>query len=265
MSGESGAERFTTRWHRSTYLLGYLLILGVGVRRFSALDSAAGIGLALAFLVVFTALYATERRLARRFRRYPRIYFIIQSAIVQAFGFFEIYMDTWAMLYVVLGLQAAAQLGKKEATVWWGLFAASIMGSLCFEFGILSGLGRGLAYVVIGVLLVSFDSLYAQREDAQAESLVLLDELKAAHIRLREQEDRQERLAALQQRSRMIGEMYDAVGQKVFAIQLMAETASAVLEKDRPQAYRQLDLLQVQTQEALGQMRHLIDRWRTGV
>jgi signal transduction histidine kinase len=263
MSGAPVSERFTTRWHRSTYILGYLLIFGVALRRINELDGAFSIGLALALLVSFAVLYASERALLQRFKMYPRVYFAVQMMIALLLGFFEIYIDTWAVLFIVLGLQVAVRCSRKEALVFWGLFIGLILGTLFFEFGVLSGLGRAMAYIVIGIFFISFDNQYAQREDAQAESQVLLEELQAAHQKLKEQATQAEQLAAIKERSRITQEIHDAVGQKVFAIQLMTETTCAWLEKDPPRAADQLDLLQEQTQAALGQMRQLISRWRS--
>lgn len=258
----SATERITTRWHLGTHLLGYLLIFGVGLRRINELEGAFSISLALALLGIFSALYASERWFFQRFKYYSRIYFAAQMLIVQILGFFEIYMDTWAVLYIILGLQAAVCCVRKEALVWWGLFIFSIFGTLFYEFGILSGMGRGMAYIVIGIFFISFDSLYAQRQDARAESQLLLEELRSAHVQLAEQAAKAEQLAALQERSRITQEIHDAVGQKVFAIQLMTETTCVLLERDWLRALSQLDLLQEQTQETLAQMRQLINRWR---
>lgn len=262
MSSAPVSERFTTRWHRSTYILGFLLIFGVAVRRINELDDALSIGLAVALISCFAALYASERWISRRFKMYPRLYLAVQMLLVQTLGFFEIHIDTWSVLYIVLGLQVANCCSRKEAAVWWGLFIGSILGTLFFEFGVLSGLGRGMAYIVIGVFFISFDSQYAQREDAQAESQVLLEELRAAHHKLQEQAAHTEQLAALNERGHITQEMHDAVGQKVFAIQLMTETTCVLLEKDPQRAIAQLGLLQEQTQAALSQMRQLINRWR---
>lgn len=264
MNRQVNADRFTARRHRSTYLLGYLLIFGTALRRINELDEAFSIALALVFIGCFTVLYATEHQLSQRFRRYPIFYFTIQMLLVQILGVFEIYMDTWAMLYIVLGFQVAVRCSRKAALIWWGLFIVSILGTLFYEFGFLSGLGRGMAYIVIGVFFISFDSLYAQREVAQEESRVLLEELQTAHAKLKEQALQTQQLAALQERSRITQEMHDAVGQKVFAIQLMAEATGALLEKDPARAAQQLHLMQEQTQAALGQMRQLISRWRFG-
>lgn len=262
MRSPTGVESFTSRWHRSTHLLGYVLIGGMALRRIRELEGAFSIGLALGLLGGFTVLYASQHFLSQRCRQYPRLYFLVQMLIVQILGIFEVYMDTWAVLYIVLGLQVAVSCSRTEAWAWWGLFTASILGTLFFEFGFLSGLGRGLAYIVIGIFFILFDNQYAQREEARAESQVLLDELRRAHQKLQEQAARAERLAALQERARLTQAIHDAVGQKVFAIQLLAEATGALLEKDPRRAVEQLDLLQEQTQAALGQMRQWIEHWR---
>lgn len=256
-------DHFTTRWHLGTHLLGYLLIFGVALRRVGELEGAFSVTLALALLACYTAFYAGERMLSQRFKKYYRLYFAVQMLLVQILGLFEVYIDTWAVLYIILGLQASVRCARKETLVWWSLFICSILGTQFYEFGILSGMGRGLAYIAIGVFFISFDSLYARREDARSESQVLLEELQYAHARLTEQASKAEQLAALQERIRITKEMHDAVGQKVFAIQLMTETTCILVEKDPARAYAQLDILQEQTQDTLGQMRQLISRWRT--
>ena len=177
---------------------------------------------------------------------------------------FQEYQDTWALLYIVLGFQVAVRCSRKEAMVWFGLFVTSLLVTLSVEFGLISGLGRALAYIVIGVLLISYDIQYAQHEDALAESQMLVAELQEAHQKLAEYAAQAEKLAAMQERNRMIQELYDSVGQKIFAIQLAAETTRLMLEKDPPRAAEQIDDLQVQTQSALGQMRQLIEQWRPG-
>jgi signal transduction histidine kinase len=134
--------------------------------------------------------------------------------------------------------------------------------TLCLEFGVISGLGRALAYGVIGVLLISYDIQYAQHEDTLLESQVLLNELQEAHEKLKVHATQAQELAVVQQRNLMVRELYDSVGQKVFALQLATETTRLLLEKDPQRASAQIDDLQSQTQSALGQMRQLIEQWR---
>jgi signal transduction histidine kinase len=135
---------------------------------------------------------------------------------------------------------------------------------MCLEFGFVSGFGRALAYIVISLFIISYDIQYSQHQDALADSQVLLAELQEAHGKLQDYAAQAEALAAAPERSRMIQELYDSVGQKVFAIQLAAEATRLMLAKDPQRAAGQIDDLQAQTQSALGQMRQLIGQWRPG-
>lgn len=264
MNNRVAPDRLTTHSHRIIHLIGYLLILVVVLRRRYDLAGGFNIGSTLFLLGLFTALYASEALLSPRIKSYQRFYFATQLIIVQSLGVFQEYQDTWALLYIVLGFQVAARCARKEALFWFSLFVASLLVSLSAEFGLISGPGRALAYIVIGVVLISYDIQYAQHEDALAESQVLLGELQEAHQKLEDYAVQAEELAAAQERNHMIQELYDSVGQKIFAIQLAAEAIRLNIEKDPERAADQIDALQGQTQTVLSQMRQLIGQWRPG-
>jgi len=255
-------DRLTTHSHRFITLIGYLLILVVALRRRYDLVGGFTVGYLLLLLGLFTVLFASESRLSRRIKSYPRFYFPLQMIIVQLLGIFQEYQDTWALLYIVLGFQVAVRCSRKEATVWFSLFATSLLVTLCAEFGLISGPGRALAYAMIGVLLISYDIQYAQHEDALAESQMLVAELQEAHQKLAEYADQAEELATVRERNRMTQELYDSVGQKIFAVQLAAEATRLMLDKNPTRSAEQIDALQAQTQSVLSQMRQLIDQWR---
>jgi signal transduction histidine kinase len=264
MTSRVASDRLTTRQHRPVLIISYLLILVVSLRRQNDLSGGFTIELLLVLLGLFTVLYASEPLLFRRVESYPLIYFPMQLIIVQSLGLFQDAQDTWALLYIVLGYQVAVRCTRKAAQVWFGLFVTSLLVTLSAEFGLISGLGRALAYIVISVLLISFDIQYSRHEDALAESQMLLAELQEAHDKLQAYAAQAQELAAAQERNRMIQELYDSVGQKVFAIQLAAEATRLMLEQDPRRAAGQIDELQAQTQTALGQMRQLIGQWRPG-
>jgi signal transduction histidine kinase len=264
MNNRLAPDRLTTHSHRLVILLSYLLIIVVGLRRRYDLVGGYNIRLLLFLLGIFTVLFSSESQLSSRIKFYPRIYFTIQVIIVQVLGVFQEYQDTWAVLYILLGFQVAARCSRKEAMIWFSLFAASLLATLSAEFGLVSGPGRALAYSVIGVLLISYDIQYAQHEDALIESQMLLAELKDAHDKLQDYAAQADRLAAAQERNQMIQELYDSVGQKIFAIQLAAEATRLMVEKNPQRAAEQIEDLQMQTQSTLGQMRQLIEQWRPG-
>jgi signal transduction histidine kinase len=262
MSSQAAPERFTSRSHRLVIVVGYLLIVVVALRRLNDLEGIYSPGFALGLLGIFTALYASELWLSRRIRGYARLYFVVQLILVQMLGVFQSYQDAWALLYIVLGTQVGVRFPRREAIGWWGLFTLSTFATLTAEFGLLSGPGRALAYIMIAVLITTYDIQYARHEDTLAESQLLLAELREAHHSLEEYAAQAEKLAAFQERNRMIRQLYDSVGQKIFAIQLATEATCLMLDKDPPRAAGQIDDLQSQTQSALSQMRQLIGQWR---
>lgn len=262
MSNKLPQDRLTTHFHRLVLLISYLLIVNVALRRRYDLTGNSSIETLLLLLGLFSVLFTSEFVLSHRLKNYRYVYFAAQLIIVQILGVFREYQDTWALLYIVLGFQVALRCARKEAYVWFGLFAASLLVTLSVEFGMISGSGRALAYISIGVLMIYYDIQYAQHEDALAESRMLLAELQEAHQKLAEYAAQSERLAALQERNRMIQELYDAVGQKIFAIQLAAETTRLMLAKDPQRAGQQIEDLKAQTQSTLAQMRQLIEQWR---
>ena len=264
MNNRLALDRLTRHSHRLVHLLSYLLIIVVGLRRWYDLTGGFNLGWLVLLLGLFTLLFASESRLSSRIKFYPRIYFALQVIIVQILGVFQEYQDTWALLYIVLGFQVAVCCSRKEAMGWFSLFVFSLLVTLSTEFGPISGPGRALAYIVIGVLFISYDIQYAQHEDALSESHMLLAELQEAHDKLQDYAAKAERLAATQERNQMIQELDDSVGQKIFAIQLAAEATRLMLEKDPQRAAEQIEDLQMQTQSTLGQMRQLIEQWRPG-
>lgn len=264
MSERMAPDRFTTRPHKLVKPISYILIFVVAFRRVNDLDGLPIILLALGLIGIFTLLYTYEPRLSGHFKPSPHLYFAIQVALIQILGLFQDYIDAWALLYLVLGFQVALRCSRREALLWGGLFVTSALVTMSVEFGPISGIGRALAYTVIGVFIVSYDIQVSQHENALEESQVLLAELQEAHKKLQTYAAQADKLAAAQERNRMVQELYDSVGQKIFAIQLAAEATRLMLEKDPRRAIEQIDDLQVQTQSALGQMRQLIGQWRTG-
>ena len=264
MNNRLASDRLITHSHRLVNLISYLLIFVVALRRRYDLTGGFTLGLLLFLLAMFTLLFASEPLLSSRIRSYQRIYFALQMIIILSIGVFQEYQDTWAFLFIVLGFQVATRCSRQEAIIWYSLFSASLLVVLSIEFGLVSGAGRALAYGMIGVLLISYDIQYAQHEDALAESQMLLAEQQEAHHKLANYAALAEKLAAMRQRSHMIQELYDSVGQKIFAIQLAVETTRLMLEKDPQRAEEQIKDLQGQTQSALSQMRQLIDQWHLG-
>lgn len=263
MTRQMKSNYFTTRSHKLVKVISYLLIFVVALRRTNDLQSWFPREYLLILMGVFTALFISEHIISNRITWYPWLYMLIQVLIVQQIGLFQEYQDTWSLLYVVLGFQAVVRFHRKQAVFWLTVFVLSIFITLALEFGLLSGLGRAMAWIVIGVFLISYDLQFAQHEDALEESEILLQEIKVAHVRLEEYSAQAIQLAAAEERNRMTQKIYDTVGQKIFAIQLSIETARSFAETDLKRLLTEINHLQDQTQTALTEMRQMISEWRS--
>jgi signal transduction histidine kinase len=123
-------------------------------------------------------------------------------------------------------------------------------------------MGLSLVIVGAGTLLISYELLYTQTQADEAESEVLLAELRQAHRKLQEHAAQAEGLAAARERNRLARELHDSVSQVIFSITLTSQAARLLLARDQGRVPEQLNCLQEMTSSALGQLRSLIAQLR---
>jgi signal transduction histidine kinase len=264
MGRHAWPERLTPRSRWTGFLLGLLAFFFVAFRKLTLYAGQASFMPAALLLGVIFALYLAQLLLAPRYHWNPYPSIFLQVVLIQALGLLHPYDDTWTLLYVALGFQVMYACPLRTALFLGGLFAALVILSMTVIFGWVSGLGRGLFMVAAMLLLLSYDALYALTEAGHQESQELLAELQRAHQKLEIYAAQAEELAAEQERSRLMHALHDSVGQMIFSINLTAESARLVLEKDPERLPAQLERLQELTSRALSQMRALIGQWRPG-
>ncbi len=141
MNSKTSPDRFLTHLHRPIILVSFLLLIAFILRRKNDLADGTNIPFLLLLAVLFTFLFASEPLLSPRIKSYYRIYLATQLVIVQLLGVVQEYQDIWALLYIILAFQVALRCSRKEAILWFSLFAASLLVTLSIEFGFVSGLG----------------------------------------------------------------------------------------------------------------------------
>lgn len=219
--------------------------------------------LATAILLgVFTLLYLTQPILSRRFIRYHSLYFLFQMGLVQALGLLHPYEDTWGLLYIILGIQLRYLPSVRAAWAWTAAFSVALVVTMIATMGLLPGLGFSLLAIAVTVFFVSYDLHYEQAQSAKQESQRLLEELQAAHLKLKDYTAQAEELAAAQERERLVRELHDSVSQTIFSISLTTESTRLLMAKDPVRVPDGLERLQELTGGALAQMRALISQWR---
>jgi signal transduction histidine kinase len=255
-------ERLTPRSGWTGFLLSLLAFSFVAYRKLTFYAGRASFAPAALLLGAIFILYLAQLLFARRFHWKPYPLIFLQAILIQALGLLHPFEDTWTLLYIALGSQVMYACPLRTALFLGGLFAALVILSMTAIFGWVSGLGRGLFMVATMLLLLSYDALYALAEAGHQESQELLAELQKAHQKLEVYAAQAEELAAEQERSRLMHALHDSVGQMIFSINLTAESARLVLEKDPERLPGHFERLQELTGSALSQMRALIGQWR---
>ena len=253
-----------TKSYRISPLIALPLIAFVSFRKLITTSGSPQFPAAAILLGAFTLLFITRPTLTRRFGWYCSLYFLFQMGLIQALGLMQPYEDTWGLLYIILGMDLRYLPSPRAAGAWAAVFTAALLVTMMATLGLLPGLGFSLLIIALAVFFFSYDLHYAQVEAAKQESQKLLDELQAAHSKLKDYAAQAEELAAAQERDRLVRELHDSVSQMIFSISLTAESTRLLRVKDPARVPDGLERLQELTGRALAQMRALISQWRPG-
>jgi signal transduction histidine kinase len=216
------------------------------------------LGLHGAYLLLFTVVFwrPTLRPAALH------LCFMMQSAIVFMIVSLNPDMGVVTALIPLLAYQAALVFTGSIRWYWVGGLALLTAGPLMFYLGALTGLARGLLPMIGVVVLAAYVVVMQEIESARLTSQELLGELQEKHRQLQTYADQVEELAAIEERSRLARALHDSVSQTLFSILLNIRSAQIVLKQDPARLKPHLTQLQELAQDALGQMRGLIARWR---
>ena len=244
----------------------YLLLIGAVFFRMiphylKTPNQWAIIGLLLSFL----ALFVSERLITNKPGVYIQATFIFELTIVLAL--LVIPSDTapkdyYTNLVLPLCGHAVWNLPERSAKRWVIGFCLFSLTSMLAYYGFLEGIGFGLTYVVGCLLIAILGSVTLQADKARNESQVLLAELQAANQKLQDYARQIETLAAAEERNRLARELHDSVSQTIFSMNLTAQSARILLDRDPQRVSGLLDHLQTLSQNALGEMRSLIQQLR---
>ena len=219
------------------------------------------IGLLLTFLVLFLS----ERLITKKPDGFIQATFVLELAIVLALLIIPsdtAPKDYFTNLVLPLCGHAVWNLPERTAKRWVIGFCLFSLTSMLAYYGFLEGIGFGLTYVVGCLLIAILGSVTLQADQARNESQALLAELQIANQKLRDYARQIETLAAAEERNRLARELHDSVSQTIFSMNLTAQSARILLDRDPQRVAGLLDHLQVLSQNALGEMRSLIQQLR---
>jgi signal transduction histidine kinase len=248
--------------YRGGYLIGFIIISAVAVRTTIFYQGEVGLALVISLLAMYSLLYILEPRLSSHFRWYKFFYFPLQTVVVIVLTNLRPFTDVSSLLYVPLCIQAIRAYPHRAAMIWLICYITLLTMTLALGLGWLAGSALALLFLAVCAFLISYDYLYSRTEADQVESQRLLTDLQAAHQRLQEFAVQAEELAAARERNRLAHELHDSVGQAIFGIILISQSARLLLDKESDQVPEQIDHLQKMTEDTLSQLRSMIAQLR---
>jgi signal transduction histidine kinase len=212
------------------------------------------------------AIPARWRRLLRRKDRPPRndakiLYLLLQSTLIVLILDKSAYEDFFNLLFISLSLDAVAFFGRRFGYFWIALFSIAILSVMQFsEQGQLFGLAMGILYSGICFLFGGYAYQVLKAESARAQNQNAFNDLQTAHRQLQGYADQVASLAVEQERNRLARDLHDSVTQTVFSMNLAAQSARLLLDKEPPRASGQLLRLEELAANALREIQSLVSQ-----
>jgi signal transduction histidine kinase len=249
------------RW-RAGWAASLLLAAVFAARVFEHFDDTPLSGTAAGLSGAYVLLGLALPLVARRPGWLAHVYFGLQSALVLGLLWLPPNYDDVSALFAALALQAALVFGRRALVAWIAALVLLMLVPAMFLFGWARGLALMLAPAAGCVILPAYVAAYQEIEAARLESQRLLEELQAAQRRLQAYAAQAEELAAVEARNRLARELHDSVSQTLFSLSLNARAARVYQERDPARLRPQLERLQAMAQEALREIRGLIEHLR---
>jgi len=240
----------------------YLIFAAVALRGAVVSMDAPYLTSVLGFLAVYGLLLLAETRIIPRkssalfqSRTSQVIYLFLQSALVLGLLAVSQLEDFFALLFIPLSLDAVSFFGRRFGFLCIALFSLALSTALFFSVeGPPFGLAMGGLYSGVCFLFGGYAHQVLKAEAAHEQNQHMLDELQIAHRQLQGYADQVANLAVEHERNRLARDLHDSVTQTVFSMNLTAQSARLLLEKEPP--FDTASPVRT-TPRALGQLLHL--------
>jgi signal transduction histidine kinase len=187
------------------------------------------------------------------------VYLFLQSLLVTGALILSSYEDFLATLFIPLSLDAVSFFGRRAGFIAITSFSLVMTVTLLFsDVGTLFGLVMGILYSGICFLFGGYAHQVQKAEAARIQNLRTFNELQVAHHQLQGYADQKANLAVEHERNRLARELHDSVTQTVFSMNLAAQSAQLLLDKEPARVPGQLLRLEELAASALREIQSLV-------
>jgi signal transduction histidine kinase len=209
--------------------------------------------------------FSTWEDLASSFTKVWRtwIYLFLQSALVIALMAVPEPQDFFALLFVPLSMQVVLSFGRRVGNICIAIYSLIIILLLLgSEDGSIFGIAMGAFFSGMCFLFGGYAYQVQKAEMARNQNRETFNELQTAHRQLQGYADQVASLAIEQERNRLARNLHDSVTQTVFSMNLAAQSASLLLDKEPSSSSNQLLRLEELAASALSEIQTLVSQLR---
>lgn len=220
------------------------------------------LGLLTAYgLLLFVGTWVIPRKSALQSQFIKLGYLLLQSVIVIELLVVSGYEDLFANLFIPLSLDAISFFGRRFGYLCIAALSLALTSTLFFSNqGQIFGLAMGGLYSGVCFLCGGYAAQVLKAEAAHDQNQRTFNELQIVHRQLQGYADQVENLAVEHERNRLARDLHDSVTQTVFSMNLAAQSARLLLDKDPPRASGQLLRLEELSTNALREIQSLVSQ-----
>lgn len=160
------------------------------------------------------------------------MYLLLQSVIVVGLLIVSSYGDVFALLFIPLSLDAVTFFGRRFGYLCIAFFSLALTTALLFsDEGRTFGLTMGVFFSGMCFLFGGYSSQVRKAETARDQNQRAYNELQVVHRQLQGYADQVASLAVEHERNRLARDLHDSVTQTVFSMNLTAQSARMLLDK----------------------------------
>ncbi len=245
-----------------------LIFSAVLLRAVVVLSEAPPFSVIAALLAAYGMFLLIETWLAHRAHpclvgspKIQLVYLFTQTLLVLGMLIVSNYEDFLAELFIPLSLDAVWFFGTRDGFKLIIAFALTITGALLFsEEGILFGLAMAVLYSGLCFVFGGYAGQVQKAEAARARNQRTYTELQEAHQQLQAYADRLATLAVEQERNHLARDLHDSVTQTVFSMNLAAQSARLLWEKEPARVEGQLNRLEELAASAQHEIQSLVSQ-----
>jgi signal transduction histidine kinase len=245
----------------------FLIFSAVFLRAVVVLSGAADFQVIWVLLSAYGLLMVAETWLVHQgkqldFLKTPGIqftYLSLQSILVLGLLLVSNYEDFLAELFIPISLDAVSFFGRRVGFRLISVFCLGMVSVLLFSpEGPLFGFAMGVLYSGLCFAFGGYAGQVQKAEAARAQNRQMYDELQEAHHQLQAYADRLVNLAAERERNHLARDLHDSVTQTVFSMNLAAQSARLLWDREPSRVREQLSRLEELASSAQQEIQSLV-------